>query len=174
MSDKTILEAARELGYTKNAVKYQVNKLPPDQFRKNEKGTVYITDAGIETLSERMGNKQPVNNRQTTTQQPENNREENTLYRALLQTIETLQDQLAAKDNQLKAAAEAQAALLDALKIAQQTAAAAQALHAGTMQQGLKGSQIDENDERSEGREKKSRDNRCWFSRIFKQKEQGR
>ncbi len=53
----TILGAARELGFTKNAVKYQVSKLPPDVVKKAEDGKIYITEDGLEILRERMGNK---------------------------------------------------------------------------------------------------------------------
>lgn len=53
----TILGAARELGFTKNAVKYQVSKLPPHVVEKAEDGKIYITEDGLEILRERMGNK---------------------------------------------------------------------------------------------------------------------
>ena len=128
MQDLTILEAARELGYSKNAVKYQVAKLPLDLVYKDEKQITRLKPAAIKELRRVMGQKQPTNNQQTTTQ-------ENALYSALLQTVETLQQQLAAKDRQLAAAEREKAEILARLKDAQHAEQQAHALHAGTMQQ---------------------------------------
>ena len=50
-------------------------------------------------------------------------------------TIDTLQGQLEVKDRQLEQQVQTITRLTDALAAAQQTAAAAQALHAGTLQQ---------------------------------------
>ena len=50
-------------------------------------------------------------------------------------TIDTLQGQLEVKDRQIEQQAQTITRLTDALAAAQQTAAAAQALHAGTIQQ---------------------------------------
>lgn len=52
-------------------------------------------------------------------------------------TIDTLQGQLEVKDRQIEQQAQTITRLTDALAAAQQTAAAAQALHAGTIQQQL-------------------------------------
>lgn len=55
---------------------------------------------------------------------------------AVLQaTIDTLQGQLEVKDRQIEQQAQTITRLSDALAAAQQTAAASQALHAGTIQQ---------------------------------------
>ena len=128
MADLTILEAARELGYSKNAVKYQVAKLPPDLVYKDEKQITHLKPAAIKELRRIMGQKQPTNNHETTTQKT-------ALYMALLQTVETLQQQLAAKDRQLEAAEREKAEILARLKDAQHAEQQAHALHAGTMQQ---------------------------------------
>lgn len=138
MKDLTILEAARELGYSKNAVKYQVAKLPGELVYKDEKQITRLKPAAIEELRRIMGNKQPAKNQQTTTQetepQPANNHEtttqENALYTALLQTVESLQKQLETKDRQIET-------LTTALLNAQQAEQQAHALHAGTMQTAL-------------------------------------
>jgi len=143
MQDLTILEAARELGYSKNAVKYQVAKLPLDLVYKDEKQITRLKPAAIKELRRVMGQKQPTNNHETTTQeteqQPANNQQtttqENALHSALLQTVETLQQQLAAKDRQLEAAEREKAEILARLKDAQHAEQQAHALHAGTMQQ---------------------------------------
>ena len=133
MKDLSILEAARELGYTKNAVKYQVAKLPADLVYKDESGKTYIKPAGIKALRAVMGQKPQNNNHETTTQettqQPENNHETTTQDKALLLTIETLREQLLAKDKQIES-------LTTALINEQQSAQQAHALHAGTMQAG--------------------------------------
>lgn len=135
MKDLTILEAARELGYSKNAVKYQVTKLPGELVYKDEKQITRLKPAAIEELRRIMGNKQPAKNQQTTTKetepQPTNNHEtttqENALYTALLQTVESLQKQLETKDRQIET-------LTTALLNAQQAEQQAHLLHAGTMQ----------------------------------------
>jgi len=193
MTEYTLLEASRELGFTKNAVKYRVQKLPPDVLRKSEEGIIYITAAGIELLREQMGKKsqpdkettsttqEPANNHQTTEQQPPketikpgnnhqktdqqpvedflstteepvNNRAttgqqsieappsspENA---ALVAAVEALTAQLAVKDEQIANQARQIETLVESLKLAQQTAAAAQALHAGTIQKELSAAQ---------------------------------
>ncbi len=76
MTEYTLLEAARELGFTKNAVKYRVQKLPSDVLRKSEDGIIYITSAGIELLREQMGKKtQPGKETTSTTQELDNNQQ---------------------------------------------------------------------------------------------------
>ena len=95
-------------------------------MRKN--GNQFAIDKHEETLilkafSEKT---QTKNANQTQTA----NHEVSDLVCVLQRTIDTLQGQLAIKDKQIED-------LSEALKSAQQTAAAAQALHAGTMQQQL-------------------------------------
>lgn len=164
MTEYTLLEAARELGFTKNAVKYRVQKLPPDVLRKSEDGIIYITSAGIELLREQMGKKtQPDKETATTTQelpkepgkpddnhtttrqeQPDKNHENDGELIALLkQQAATLMEQLAVKDEQIASQARQIETLVESLKLAQQTAAAAQALHAGTIQKELNAAQTE-------------------------------
>ena len=75
-------------------------------------------------------------------------------------TIDTLQEQLAVKDRQIEQQAQTITRLTDALAAAQQTAAAAQALHAGTIQQQLITGEA--GTDQQEPEQKKS-----WFSKIF-------
>ena len=80
---------------------------------------------------------------------------------AVLQaTIDTLQGQLEVKDRQIEQQAQTITRLTDALAAAQQTAAAAQALHAGTIQQQLITGEA--GTDQQEPEQKKS-----WFSKIF-------
>lgn len=148
MENLTILEAARLLGYTKNAVKYQVNKLPPEMTQKDANGVIHITPEGLEVLRGKMGDKQPDKNQQKTgnnhekppttskrtTQEPgkdfsftgKTTTEENALYNALLQTVETLRGQLEEKDKQIEAATNEKEKLLQLLDQQQR-------LNAGTL-----------------------------------------
>lgn len=164
MTEYTLLEAARELGFTKNAVKYRVQKLPPDVLRRSEDGIIYITSAGIELLREQMGkksqpdketasttqepdnnhqrtNQQPVDNSTSTTREPIEKSPSTTENAALTAAIEALTAQLAVKDEQIASQARQIETLVESLKLAQQTAAAAQALHAGTIQKELSAAQ---------------------------------
>ena len=75
-------------------------------------------------------------------------------------TIDTLQGQLEVKDRQIEQQAQTITRLTDALAAAQQTAAAAQALHAGTIQQQLITGEAGMDQQEPE--QKKS-----WFSKIF-------
>ena len=75
-------------------------------------------------------------------------------------TIDTLQGQLEVKDRQIEQQAQTITRLTDALAAAQQTAAAAQALHAGTIQQQIITGEAGA-DKLELGR------NRKWYQRIF-------
>lgn len=124
---KTIKQIADEIGVSKTAVRKQIANLGlRSSLRKN--GNQFAIDKHEETLilkafSEKT---QTKNANQTQTA----NHEVSDLVCVLQRTIDTLQGQLAIKDKQIED-------LSEALKSAQQTAAAAQALHAGTMQQQL-------------------------------------
>ncbi len=71
-------------------------------------------------------------------------------------TIDTLQEQLEVKDRQIEK-------LTEALVAAQQTAAAAQALHAGTIQQQLLTGEAGADQQGQEPAQKRS-----WFSKFFR------
>lgn len=85
---------------------------------------------------------------------------ENGVISVLQATIDTLQGQLEVKDRQIEQQAQTITRLTDALAAAQQTAAAAQALHAGTIQQQLITGEA--GTDQQEPEQKKS-----WFSKIF-------
>ena len=91
-------------------------------LRKN--GNQFAIDKHEETLILKAFSEKTQTKTQTA------NHEVSDLVCVLQRTIDTLQGQLAIKDKQIED-------LSEALKSAQQTAAAAQALHAGTMQQQL-------------------------------------
>ena len=128
---KTIKQIADEIGVSKTAVRKQIANLGlRSSLRKN--GNQFAIDEHEETLilkafSEKT---QTKNANQTQTKTQTANHEVSDLVCVLQRTIDTLQGQLAIKDKQIED-------LSEALKSAQQTAAAAQALHAGTMQQQL-------------------------------------
>lgn len=50
----SVLEAARQLGRSKNTVKYWVRKLPPGAVSKDESGRLWISSAGLELLREQL------------------------------------------------------------------------------------------------------------------------
>lgn len=115
MADITILEASKILGYTKNAVKYQVRKLPVELTTKDANGVIYIKPQGLELLRVIMVDKQPVTTGQTTGKETTSFTGDNQLYKALLQTVETLTKQLDEKDRQIKSANEEKEKLLQLL-----------------------------------------------------------
>ena len=102
--------------------------------------------------------KQIANQSQTKSQTE--NHEVCDLVCVLQATIDTLQGQLEVKDRQIEQQAQTITRLTDALAAAQQTAAAAQALHAGTIQQQLFSGEAGA--EQQEPEQKKN-----WFSKIF-------
>lgn len=129
---KTIKQIADELGVTKQAVAYrlrQIQTAKQDELLAVKENGVLVVSLAAEVLiiqaftkntTKTFGDKEPPKDRQ---------REQDVL--AVLQTtIDTLQGQLEVKDQQI-------AELTAALVSAQQSAQAAQALHAGTMQQHL-------------------------------------
>ena len=128
---KTIKQIADEIGVSKTAVRKQIANLGlRSSLRKN--GNQFAIDKHEETLilkafSEKT---QTKNANQTQTKTQTANHEVSDLVCVLQRTIDTLQGQITIKDKQIED-------LSEALKSAQQTAAAAQALHAGTMQQQL-------------------------------------
>lgn len=86
------------------------------------------------------------------------------LMAVLQATIDTLQGQLEVKDKQLEQQAQTITQLTEALIAAQQTAAAAQALHAGTMHQQLLSGEAGAD---QVGQESEPSQKRSWISRFF-------
>ena len=98
----------------------------------------------------------------SSTKKEEKTAEVDGVISVLQATIDTLQGQLEVKDRQIEQQAQTITRLTDALVAAQQTAAAAQALHAGTIQQQLLVSEDGICQQRQEQKKKLG-----WFSKRF-------
>ena len=151
---KTIRQIADEIGVSKTAVNKQIANLGlRSGLRKN--GNQFAIDEQQEALIKQAffeKTKTEIENQSQTKTQTENH-EVGDLVCVLRATIDTLQGQLEVKDRQIEK-------LTEALVAAQQTAAAAQALHAGTIQQQLITGEA--GTDQQEPEQKKS-----WFSKIF-------
>lgn len=180
---KTIKEIADELGVSKTAVSKQIanlglrsslrkngnqfaienqqEKLIKMAFRKNKQreiaGENLVSDEQSQTKS------QTTNANQSQTE----NHEVCDLVGVLQTTVDTLQAQLAVKDEQIRELNARLAECSTALLAAQETARAAQALHAGTIQKQLS----DAGEDRATASvpdEQAAPNNRRWFSRFFR------
>ena len=178
---KTIKEIADELGVSKTAVSKQIanlglrsslrkngnqfaienqqEKLIKMAFRKNKQreraGENLVSDEQSQTKS------QTTNANQSQTK----NHEVCDLICVLQTTVDTLQEQLSVKDQQIRELNARLAECSTALLAAQETARAAQALHAGTIQQQLSDG---EDYAASVPDEQAAPNNRRWFSRFFR------
>ena len=153
---KTIRQIADEIGVSKTAVNKQIANLGlRSGLRKN--GNQFAIDEHQEALiKEAFSEKSQteIENKTQTKTQTENH-EVSDLVCVLQATIDTLQGQLEVKDRQIEK-------LTEALVAAQQTAAAAQALHAGTIQQQLLTGEAGVDQQGQEPEQK-----RGWFSKLF-------
>ena len=147
---KTIRQIADEIGVSKTAVNKQIANLGlRSGLRKN--GNQFAIDEHQEALIKQVFSEKSQTEIENQTQTE--NHEVSDLVCVLQATIDTLQGQLEVKDRQIEK-------LTEALVAAQQTAAAAQALHAGTIQQQLITGEAGVDQQEPE--QKKS-----WFSKIF-------
>lgn len=164
---KTIKEIADELGVSKTAVSKQIANLGlRSSLRKN--GNQFAIDEHQEALIKQAFSEKSqteIENQSQTKTQTENH-EVGNLVCVLQATIDTLQGQLEVKDRQIEQQAQTITRLTDALAAAQQTAVAAQALHAGTIQQQLVAG---EGEELQQERETVPR--RSWWKRLFEGKD---
>lgn len=164
---KTIKEIADELGVSKTAVSKQIANLGlRSSLRKN--GNQFAIDEHQEALIKQAFSEKSqteIENQSQTKTQTENH-EVGDLVCVLQATIDTLQGQLEVKDRQIEQQAQTITRLTDALAAAQQTAVAAQALHAGTIQQQLVAG---EGEELQQERETVPR--RSWWKRLFEGKD---
>ena len=154
---KTIRQIADEIGVSKTAVNKQIANLGlRSGLRKN--GNQFAIDEHQEALiKEAFSEKSQTEiENQTQTKTQTENHEVSDLVCVLQATIDTLQGQLEVKDRQVEK-------LTEALVAAQQTAAAAQALHAGTIQQQLLTGEAGA-DQQDQAPEQK----RGWFSKLFR------
>ena len=158
---KTVRQIADELGVSKTAVSKQIANLGlrsslrknGNQFAIDEQQEVLIKQAFLEKTKTENAN-------QSQTKTQTENHEVGDFVCVLQATIDTLQGQLEVKDRQLEQQAQTITRLTDALAAAQQTAAAAQALHAGTIQQRFISKEAEMDLERHEKK-------RRWFNRWF-------
>ena len=157
---KTIRQIADEIGVSKTAVSKQIANLGlRSGLRKN--GNQFAIDEHQEALIKRAFSEKSQTEIENQTQTE--NREVGDLVCVLQDTIDTLQGQLEVKDRQIEQQAQTITRLTDALAAAQQTAAAAQALHAGTIQQQLITGETGADQQGQEPEQK-----RGWFSKLFR------
>lgn len=164
---KTIKQIADEIGVSKQTVyKRYKGKLHTvcAPYAHTEQGVLYIEEQG-ETLikqdflqKERSIGAHTERSNGAVLEQPENAG----VIAVLQTTIDTIQGQLAVKDKQIEDLNARLAESNAALVAAQQTAQAAQALHAGTIQQQLiYGDTAEEQEETPVG------EHRGWLHRLF-------
>lgn len=175
---KTIKEIADELGVSKTAVSKQIANLGlRSSLRKN--GNQFAIENQQEKLikmafqkkrQQEIVTENSVSDEQSQTtnanQSQTANHEVCDLVCVLQTTVDTLQEQLSVKDQQIRELNARLAECSTALLAAQETARAAQALHAGTIQQ-----QLSDGEDRAAASvpdEQAAPNNRRWFSRLFK------
>lgn len=157
---KTIRQIADEIGVSKTAVSKQIANLGlRSGLRKN--GNQFAIDEHQEALIKRAFSEKSQTEIENQTQTE--NREVGDLVCVLQDTIDTLQGQLEVKDRQIEQQAQTITRLTDALAAAQQTAAAAQALHAGTIQQ-----QLITGEAGVDQQGQKPAQRRSWFNKLFR------
>ena len=174
---KTIKEIADELGVSKTAVSKQIANLGlRSSLRKN--GNRFAIENQQEKLikmafqkkrQQEIVTENSVSDEQSQTTNANQSQTENhevcDLVCVLQTTVDTLQEQLSVKDQQIRELNARLAECSTALLAAQETARAAQALHAGTIQQQLSDG---EDYAASVPDEQAAPNNRRWFSRFFR------
>ncbi len=168
---KTIRQIADEIGVSKQAVyKRYKGKLHTvcAPYAHTEQGVLYLSEQA-ETLIKQdflkvdrsIGAHTDTHTERSSGAVSEQSQEDSVV--AVLQaTIDTLQGQLEVKDRQIEK-------LTEALVAAQKTAAAAQALHAGTIQQQLL---TDEAGADQQGQEPEPGEKRGWFRKLVADRKQ--
>ena len=167
---KTIKQIADEIGVSKQTVyKRYKGKLYTvcAPYAHTEQGVLYIEEQGETLIKQDFLQKECSIGAHTYAHTERSNgavleQPKNAGVIAVLQTtIDTLQGQLAIKDKQIEELNARLAEVSSALVAAQQTAQAAQALHAGTIQQ-----QLTSGEEQREEAEVKAK-KQGWLSRMF-------
>ena len=160
---KTIRQIADEIGVSKQAVyKRYKGKLHTvcAPYAHTEQGVLYLSEQA-ETLIKQDFLKDDRSNGAHTERSigavPEQSQEAGVVA-GLQATIDMLQGQLAVKDRQIEELNARLAEVSSALLAAQQTAATAQALHAGTIKQQLSDGSGADQEERKQS----------WISRLFR------
>ena len=168
---KTIRQIADEIGVSKQAVyKRYKGKLHTvcAPYAHTEQGVLYLSEQAETLIKQDFLKDDRSIGAHTDTHTERSNgaaleHPENVGVIAVLQTtIDTLQGQLAIKDKQIENLNARLAESNAALVAAQQTAQAAQALHAGTIQQ-----QLTSGTDQSEGSGDEPK-KQGWFSRLFR------
>lgn len=161
---KTIRQIADEIGVSKQAVFKKIKREP---LSTSLQGLTATVDGRlmVEVDGEKLI-KQAFSEIIPSTKNEEKTAEVDGVVSVLQATIDTLQGQLEVKDRQIEQQAQTITRLTDALAAAQQTAVAAQALHAGTIQQQLVAG---EGEELQQERETVPR--RSWWKRLFEGKD---
>lgn len=160
---KTIREIADEIGVSKQAVFKKIKREPLSTSLRGLTSTVdgrlTVSVDGEKLIKQAFSQDVPSTDHQLVDGVVDG--QVDGLIAVLQATIDTLQGQLEVKDRQIEQQAQTITRLSDALVAAQQTAAAAQALHAGTIQQqtlsGEAGASLVLKVERKRG----------WVERIF-------
>lgn len=153
---KTIKEIADELGVDKQRVYRYIKKNRISEVRHDvlQKNGVKQYDEAAEMLIKQGFVGEIVSNEV----------HQNHINEAVSETlIDMLKKELEIKNEQIRDLNERLAEISAALVAAQQTAAAAQALHAGTIQQQLSSSELEDNQ-----REPHSRKKRNWLFKMFR------
>ena len=175
---KTIKEIADELGVSKTAVSKQIANLGlrsslrknGNQFAIENQQEKLIKMAFLKNKQREKVNENSVSDEQSQTKSQTANanqsQTENHEVCVLQTTVDTLQAQLAVKDEQIRELNARLAECSTALLAAQETARAAQALHAGTMQQQLAGGEDRASADVPEDRAAPK--GRSWLSRFFR------
>jgi len=157
---KTIREIADEIGVSKQAVFKKIKREPLSTSLQGLTSTVdgrlTVSVDGEKLIKQAFSQDVPSTNHQPVDGQVDG--PVDGMIAVLQVTIDTLQGQLEVKDRQIEQQAQTITRLSDALVAAQQTAAAAQALHAGTIQQQF----LSGKDETVRQEQKRS-----WFVRFF-------
>ena len=158
---KTIRQIADEIGVSKQAVyKRYKGKLHTvcAPYAHTVQGVLYLSEQA-ETLIKQDFLQNDCSNGAVQEQSQEAG-----VVAVLQATIDTLQGQLSVKDQQIEELNARLAEVSSALLAAQQTAVAAQALHAGTMKQQLLSG---ESGADQQGREPEPGGKRSWFRKFF-------
>ena len=170
---KTVRQIADELGVSKQAVFKKMKREPLSTSLRGLTSTVdgrlTVSVDGENLIKSAFLSSGPSTNRQPVDGLVDGlvdapSTEIDGLIAVLQATIDTLQGQLEVKDRQIEQQAKTITRLTDALSAAQQTASAAQALHAGTMHQKLLFGKA-----RADQRIQKPKPGRkrSWISRFF-------
>ena len=183
MATKSIRQIAEELGVSKQAVFKKIKREPLSTSLRGLTSTVdgrlMVSVDGVKLIKQAFSACEPSTSSQrlmsTVDGEVDGSSTENKgtvdgMYSVLEVTIQTLREQLEAKDRQIAAKdqqidqqAQTIMRLTDTLAAAQQTAAAAQALHAGTIQHQL----AEDTGQDSAKAEDEPPARRGWFSKLF-------